>query len=68
MKPKILLIVFAMSFFILPAFSQEPLEINLSEEVYFQGDIIVISGQVTPIVEGDVTLQLIRLGESIIDI
>ncbi len=53
-----------MSFFILPAFSQEPLEINLSEEVYFQGDIIVISGQVTPIVEGDVTLQLIRLGES----
>ena len=64
MKPKILLIVFAMSFFILPAFSQEPLEINLSEEVYFQGDIIVISGQVTPIVEGDVTLQLIRLGES----
>ncbi len=64
MIPKILLTVFAMSFFILPAFSQEPLEVNLSEEVYFQGDIIVISGQVTPIIEGDVTLQLIRLGES----
>jgi len=64
MIPKILLIVFAMSFFILPAFSQEPLEVNLSEQVYFQGDIIVISGQVTPIIEGDVTLQLIRLGES----
>jgi len=64
MIPKILLTVFAMSFFILPAFSQEPLEVNLSEQVYFQGDIIVISGQVTPIIEGDVTLQLIRLGES----
>jgi len=46
------------------AFSQEPLEVNLSEQVYFQGDIIVISGQVTPIIEGDVTLQLIRLGEN----
>ncbi len=64
MISKILLTVFAMSFFILPAFSQEPLEVNLSEQVYFQGDIIVISGQVTPIIEGDVTLQLIRLGES----
>ncbi len=61
-----------MSFFILPAFSQEPLEVNLSEEIYFQGDIIVISGQVTPVIEGDVTLQFIRLGEngeeSIVDI
>jgi len=64
MIPKILLTLFAMSFFILPAFSQEPLEVNLSEEVYFQDDIIVISGQVTPVVEGDVTLQLIRLGEN----
>jgi len=64
MIPKILLIVFAMSFFILPAFSQEPLEVSLSEEVYFQDDIIVISGQVNPIVEGDVTLQFIRLGEN----
>ena len=64
MIPKILLTVFAMSFFILPAFSQEPLEVNLSEEIYFQGDIIVISGQVTPVIEGDVTLQFIRLGEN----
>jgi len=64
MIPKILLTVFAMSFFILPAFSQEPLEVGLSEKVYFQGDIIVISGQVNPIVEGDVTLQFIRLGEN----
>jgi len=64
MIPKILLTVFAMSFFILPAFSQEPLEVSLSQEVYFQDDIIVISGQVTPVVEGDVTLQLIRLGEN----
>jgi len=46
------------------AFSQEPLEVSLSQEVYFQDDIIVISGQVTPIVEGDVTLQLIHLGEN----
>jgi len=62
---KILLTVFAMLFFILPAFSQEePLEVSLSEEVYFQDDIIVISGQVTPVIEGDVTLQLIRLGEN----
>jgi len=61
---KILLTVFAMLFFILPVFSQEPLEVSLSEEVYFQDDIIVISGQVTPVIEGDVTLQLIRLGES----
>jgi len=63
MIPKILLTVFAMSFFILPAFSQQLLEVSLSEEVYFQDDIIVISGQVTPVIEGDVTLQLIRLGE-----
>jgi len=46
------------------AFSQEPLEVSLSKEVYFQGDIIVISGQVTPVIEGDVTLQIIRLGEN----
>jgi len=64
MIPKILLTVFAMSFFILPAFSQEPLEVSLSQKVYFQDDIIVISGQVTPVVEGDITLQLIRLGEN----
>jgi len=64
MIPKILLTVFAMSFFILPAFSQEPLQVSLSEKVYFEEDIIVISGQVTPIVEGDITLQFIRLGEN----
>ncbi len=64
MIPKILLTVFAMSFFILPAFSQEPLEVSLSQKIYFQDDIIVISGQVTPVVEGDITLQLIRLGEN----
>ncbi|MFB5645985.1 MAG: PEFG-CTERM sorting domain-containing protein, partial [Nitrosopumilaceae archaeon] len=68
MIPKILFIVFAMSFFILPAFSQTPavppLEVSVSEEVYFEDDIIVISGQVNPIVQGDVTLQFIRLGEN----
>jgi len=68
---KILLTVFAMSFFILPAFSQSLLEITLSEEVYFEGDIIVISGKVSTVIqETPVTIQVIHLGEneSIIEI
>jgi len=71
MIPKILLIVFAMSFFILPAFSQSLLELTLSEEVYFEGDVIVISGKVNTVIqETPVTIQVIHLGEneSIIEI
>jgi len=71
MIPKILLIVFAMSFFILPAFSQSLLEVTLSEEVYFEGDVIVISGKVNTVIqETPVTIQVIHLGEneSIIEI
>jgi len=65
MIPKILLIVFAMSFFILPGFSQPLLEMTLSEEVYFEGDIIVISGKVSVVIqETPVTIQIIRLGEN----
>ena len=64
MISKILLIV-AMSFFILPAFSQSLLEIKLSEEVYFEGDIVVISGNVkTVIQETPVTIQMIHLGQN----
>jgi len=64
-EKKLVLLSVIITLSLLPlAFSQQPLEVNLSEQVYFQGDIIVISGQVTPVIEGDVTLQLIRLGES----
>ena len=63
-RNKIILLSLIIIISLIPlAFSQEPLEVSLSQEVYFQDDIIVISGQVTPIIEGDVTLQLIRLGE-----
>jgi len=62
---KILLTVFVMSFFILPAFSQPLLELALSEEVYFEGDIIVISGKVSTVIqETPVTIQVIYLGEN----
>jgi predicted secreted protein with PEFG-CTERM motif len=64
MIPKILLIVCAISFFILPAFSQLLLEITLSEEVYFEGDVIFLSGNVSTVIpDNPVTLQLIRIGE-----
>ncbi|MFQ5572649.1 MAG: PEFG-CTERM sorting domain-containing protein, partial [Nitrosopumilaceae archaeon] len=62
---KISLIILAMSFFILPAFSQSLLEVTLSEEVYFEGDVIVISGNVSTIIqETPVTIQMIHLGEN----
>ncbi len=65
MIPKILLIVFAISFFILPGFSQPLLEMTLSEDVDFEGDIIVISGKVSIVIqETPVTIQIIRLGEN----
>ncbi len=64
MMPKILLIVFAVSFFISPAFSQSLLEVTTSEKVYFEGDVIVISGDVSTVIqETPVTIQIIRLGE-----
>jgi len=65
MIPKILLIVFALSFFILPAFSQLLLQVDLSEEVYFEGDVIVISGNVNVVIQDTpITIQVIHLGEN----
>jgi predicted secreted protein with PEFG-CTERM motif len=65
MIPKILLIVFAVSFFISPAFSQSLLEVTTSEKVYFEGDVIVISGNVSTVIQDTpVTIQIIRLGEN----
>lgn len=65
MIPKILLIACSMAFFILPAFSQLVFEVALSEEVYFEGDIIVISGKVSTVIqETPVTIQIIHLGEN----
>ena len=48
----IILIFFVLSFFIYPAFSQTPpiLSIELSNEIYEEGDSIVIYGNVTTIV------------------
>jgi len=58
----ILLIVFVLSFFIYPAFSQTPplLSIEVSNEIYEEGDSIVISGNVTTIVADNpqVTLSI----------
>jgi len=73
MIPKILLIACSISFFILPAFSQSLLEVTLSEEVYFEGDVVVISGKVSTVIqETPVTIQMIRIGdndeESIVEI
>jgi len=65
MIPKILLTVFVMLFFILPAFSQLLLEVTLSEEVYFEGDVIVISGKVSTVIQDTpVIIQVIHLGEN----
>lgn len=65
MMLKILFIVCVMSFFIFPAFSQSLLEINLSKQVYFEGDVIVISGKVTTVIQDTpVTIQLISLGKN----
>ncbi len=51
----IILIFFVLSFFIYPAFSQTPpiLSIELSNEIYEEGDSIVIYGNVTTIVADD---------------
>ena len=57
----ILLLVFVLSFFIYPAFSQTQsiLTIELSNEIYEEGDSIVISGNVTTIVpETPVTISI----------
>jgi len=57
----ILLLVFVLSFFIYPAFSQTQsiLSIELSNEIYEEGDSIVISGNVTTIVgETPVTISI----------
>lgn len=65
MISKFLLIVVAISFFILPAFSQLSLELELSEEVYFEGDVIVISGSVSTVIQDTpVTVQMIHLGQN----
>ncbi len=54
-----------MSFFILPAFSQSLLEVTISEEVYFEGDVVVISGKVSTVIQDTpVTIQVIHLGEN----
>ena len=64
MIAKILLIV-AMSFVVLPAFSQSLIEISVSEEVYFEGDVIVVSGNVSTVIQNiPVTIQVIQLGEN----
>jgi len=73
-KNKIILLSLIIIISLTPlAFSQEPLEVSLSEEVYFQDDIIVISGQVSSVIENtSVTIHIILLGayneESIIEI
>jgi len=57
----ILLLVFVLSFFIYPAFSQSQsiLSIQLSNDIYEEGDLIVISGNVTTIIpEEPVTIQI----------
>lgn len=65
MISKFLLIVTAMSFFILPAFSQLIFEMELSEEAYFEGDVIVISGSVSAVIQDTpVTVQMIHLDQN----
>lgn len=63
----------AISFFISPAFSQSLLDVNLSKQVYFEEEVIVISGKVTTVLKDTpVTIQIIHLGkaneENIVDI
>jgi len=49
--------------FIPLAFTQSLLEIDLSKEAYFEGDIIVISGHVSTVIQNTpVTLQILLLG------
>ena len=65
MMLKILFILCVMSFFIFPAFSQSLLEIRLPEKVYFEGDVIVISGRVTTVIQDTpIIIQLIHLGKN----
>lgn len=65
MIAKLLFIICAVSFFILPAFSQSLLDITLSEEVYFEGEVIVISGSVRTVIQDTpVTIQMIHLGKN----
>ncbi len=62
---KALLIICIMLFFIFPAYSQSLLNVNLSKQVYFEGDVIIISGNVTTIIQDTpVTFQLISLGKN----
>ena len=54
-----------MSFLIVPAYSVELLEISLPKEVYFEGDVIVISGKVSTVIKDNpVTIQLISQGKN----
>lgn len=65
MISKILLIIVSISFFTLPAFAQSLLTMNVSEEVYFEGDVIVISGSVGTIIQDTpVVFQIIHLGQN----
>ena len=57
----ILLLVFAFSFFISPAFSQAPslIEVHVSDSSFEEGETIVISGEVTIIIaDTPVTIQI----------
>ncbi len=57
----ILLLVFAFSFFILPAFSQTPslIKIQVSDSSFAEGQTVVISGEVTTIItDTQVTIQI----------
>ena len=65
MISKTLLIAAAMTVFILPAYSQSLLTLSVSEEVFFEGDIIVISGNVSTVIQDTpVTIQMIHIGQN----
>lgn len=62
---RVLFIVCVISFLIFPAYSQSLLNINLSKQIYFEGEVIIISGRVTTVIQDTpVTIQLISLGKN----
>lgn len=65
----IMTIIISVAFSIFPAFAQtDPLTINISESMYEEGDTIVISGNVFPIIKDNPVTMRIYYGTNLIQV
>jgi len=65
-NPKVFFFVIIVFFFATPSFAQEPILVEVSNSSYEEGDTIVISGKVFPVIAGsEVTISIFNEGNLI---